>query len=195
MHASIALFMMMIGGPIVPEPVITTVPLKDDVSAQTPIQELEYQEWLRHHTLPLPPTTDHREQSANGGRPYPYPPTDRKAPQAGSGSASMPVAPTSQEAQHPYQPGGGYSPPGQVGGGYSPAAPRNDPYANIPATGHNGVVGYTGAAAPTASPASNVNQYNTAASPSVAQIQSRYGLSSSSPYTADPMAGNKPFSN
>ena len=96
MHASIAIFVMMFGGPVLPEPVITTVPLNNDLSNPTSMQELEWQERVKLHPLPQIPTLGDSQKSADNGRSpprYPYPPTQVPAKQN-----VMPVPPTQSDA-------------------------------------------------------------------------------------------------
>ena len=91
MHASIVLFVMMVGGPVSPEPEIVTVPLRDDISNPSSIQEMELRERAKAHPLPPVPTIDPSQQTGNGGeRPpaMPYAPTDRNAPRP-----SQPIMP------------------------------------------------------------------------------------------------------
>ena len=71
MHASIALFVMMVGGPVFPEAEITTVPLKDDLLSQTSILQWEHDQAVNgRHLPPSPiPTFDNRKQSSDDFQP------------------------------------------------------------------------------------------------------------------------------
>ncbi len=194
MHASIVLFVMMVGGPVVPEPEIVVVPLRDDISNPSFIQEMEFRERAKAHPLPPVPTIDATQQARDDGQTprMPLPPTDVRAPRPSQ--PMMPQAPTSPDAPRgpmanmPYQPGGGTAPPSQFGGG-SPtaAAPRNDPYANASPAGRNPVYGYSGIPTPAALPSQTASNYASNYTNSIAQTQARYGLSPTAPtMTADP---------
>jgi hypothetical protein len=194
MHASIALFLMMLGGPVLPDLEIVTVPLKEDLSNPTAMQELEWKEMAKRHPLPAIPTArpDDRSQVGEDGRSrYPVPPTDRLAPRPTQ--PVMPAAPTSAEAQRtmpnmPYQPGGG-TPPAQFGGGTAPGTPP--PFNAGPARNpiNNGYSGFFGA--PGAAPAPSVSTYTSNYTNALQQNAYRFGLGSGSPNPAT----DKPFAN
>lgn len=123
MHASIAIFVMLVGGPVNPEIEITVLPLKDDPSSQTSIQDLEWKERVKQHPLPHVPTLDDRQQTAddsgrNGYRPYPPTGTQPVRPPV------MPAPPTDAgPVGNGYGPSGnyGYGQAGSGGGGnYGP---------------------------------------------------------------------------
>ncbi|MGO9109956.1 MAG: hypothetical protein ACLP9L_12050 [Thermoguttaceae bacterium] len=189
MHASIALCIMMVGGPVFPDPEVTTVPLKDDSSSAISIQDQEWRERVKSKPLPRVPTVDDR-QSGDDGRPrFPYSPTDPRAAHPNQGM--MPVAPTSADNQHPmgnmpYQPGGGNPLSPQSGGSY--------PLGNGSALGHNAVSGYTGLGYPATPVTPTAGNYGSNVPTSVSQLSARYGLSNSQNTTLDPMGGGKPFS-
>ncbi len=207
MHASIALVLMMVGGPIFPESEITTIPLTDDLSTPNLIQDQEWQERVKNKPLPRVPTLDDRQQSNDyyGRQRFPYGPNGATRPN----QQMIPDAPTSADGQQhpvgnmnmPYQPGGA----SQVGGAYPPLAPRIDPYANgtgLPGLGRGPFASVPGVGTPIATPMpatpSVSNYINNVTPTSVSQYTARYGLPNSPNNTMDPMAaaggGSKPFS-
>jgi hypothetical protein len=209
MHASIALCLMMVGGPVAPgpEPDIVFVPLRDDLTALNSMQELEWKTRLKNgYRLPRVPTLDDersRADDARGmGRRYgsatdpnavrrqqqqmPFAPTDPGATGqnvAGQGAGPMPGMPGSGMNQGTSQ---GYS---QNGTG------RFDPYStdtslNTP-TGNEG--GYGGLAN-----APRVGAVPTAAD-TLGGIMNRgsvsnYGVSPNPMLNANPGGADKPFS-
>lgn len=91
MH-SIALCVMMVGGWISPETDIATIPLRDELSTPTAIQEQEWRERLKKHPLPRVPTLDDTPaadnyRTAGGYRPYGF-----QNNQQGQSNLAMPTA-------------------------------------------------------------------------------------------------------
>jgi len=200
MHASIALCVMMFGGVVYPDSDLTTIPLKDDLSNPTALQDLEWKERVKRQPLPRVPSVDDRQQSGDDSRfRRPYPPTDPRAMQPRQ--QMMPDAPTSAgggQGQSGYgQPGYGQSGIGQPGygsptGGGQPGT--NDPYANLPIAGRNPVAGYNRGMnipqAPTLQQGLNNYPY------SMNSVTNPYGLPSTSNPMVNPSAGTaKPFNN
>ena len=123
MHATITLCLMMVGGPVAPEAEISTIPLSNDQTAVTALQDLQWQERAKHLPLPRVPTISdnqpnttrekiacggrqkHRSGSGSGSDPY----SQRKVQSTGT----MPLAPTD-----PGDLSGGRAP-----GGAMPAVP------------------------------------------------------------------------
>ncbi len=94
MHASIAFCLMMVGGPIAPEPEIIDIPLFPNGSSPTALDDLEWKERTKHIKLPRMPTlAEDRSTTADDTRGRRYvPPTDPNAPQRRQ--PLMPMAPT-----------------------------------------------------------------------------------------------------
>ena len=213
MHASIAVYVMMVGGWVGPESDITIVPLKDDVFSQNSIQDAEWRERVKIVPLPRVPTIDDRPQAGQDNRvrdPYqPYPRTPTR--QVGTSVVPSPPTPTG-----PDQPGTGYGQTGtgygqggsgygqtgpgygQTGTGYGPSG-RTDPYANTSVPGRNPVnPGYTGGYgnAPVVPPTANVTPTanNFIGNNSVSNITNPYGLNNSNPMLNPSASGvSKPF--
>ena len=214
MHASIAVFVMMLGGPICPEPEITTIPLKDDLSNQTSaqnIQNLERQEYTNRVKLPPAPTVE-MGPGDSGVQPQrnPYSPTNpgtyqRRPP-------TIPDSPTSPQSasngQQGYAPGhlgnGGYGAGGNANsggygntGGYPSGVPRND-LGNGSAVGRNAISPPVGGgsgqyAAPTAIAPPTTATYTNSPNNSVSGLTSQYGLTSPQyPTMANPSTGTAP---
>ena len=154
MHASIALCLMMVGGPIAPESDITTVPLNPDTSITNNIQDLEWKERVKRVPLPRVPTLDDRQQSGDAYNPYGrtgryYAPTD---PRAQRPTPSMPMPPTDTTGtaggygqQGNGQQGYGQQGYGQQGQGYGQAGngQQGSGYGHQPyGPGSNGQGGY-----------------------------------------------------
>ena len=160
MHASIALCLMLVGGPVAPGPgpEIIFVPLRDDFTALNSMQELEWKIRVRNgYKLPRVPTVVDDTRSRDDGRgmghrygqstdpnaprrpqqQMPYAPTDPGAlgqNGAGQGGGPMPAMPGSGLGQGTSQ---GY---GQNGtGGYDPSA--TDRQLSKPVTGNYGGYG------------------------------------------------------
>lgn len=187
MHASIALCVMMLGGPIYPEAEITTVPLKDDLANLTSIQNLEWQEAVKGRTLPPVPTMVNPRQSADDNRPgpYRYPPTSQQPRQP-----MMPSAPTDATGGG----GGGYSPGryGQGGGYAAPAAPyaTGSIPGRYPVNTFNNSGGQYNAPVPPVAP--RASDYS--GQLSVTAIASQYGLGNNAAPIMSAGGGAKPFS-
>jgi hypothetical protein len=207
MHAQIAICMMMVGGYIVPEADIKTIPLNDDLSNLIAIQDKEYRERAQNRVLPRVPTVaDPRQAVEDRYGPYapnaymPRNPIDQnayrrqaitEAPTAGgnsgvpnpwqagqTGQGAMPRMPGA--GGNYYNPSPGVSTAGPAGNTYTPNGSSG--FANPVATpgfaaGHALGVG----AAPTASGYIQANNGS--------QLASRYGLPPVSNITAGPTAG------
>lgn len=169
MHASIAFCAMMVGGLIYPEAEITSIPLKDDFSGRTSIQDMEWRERVKRVPLPRVPTVDDRTQAGDDtrmrDRRTPVSPTDPNAPRGRK--PMMPEPPTQAgdlQGQRPssnMQPSGGYAPP---------TAPSDDPYANMSVPGRKPVSGYGTRGVPTSPTmqrAGNLTANNPMTNPSV----------------------------
>ena len=171
MHASIALFVMMTGGWMAPEPEVTTIPLKSDIFNVTSIQDLEWKESTKRVRLPRVPTIQDDYQQASDSRtrgryPSPYPPTDPQAPHPPTPNLPSPPTSAGPATGTGYQPGmvgqaGNY---GQAGGyssgGYTSGIARNDPYGNANlSTTVRGAPGVAAPSAPSAPQMPSVNNY------------------------------------
>jgi len=190
---------MLVGGWVHPESEITTIPLKDDLSSLTSIQDLEWKERVKRVPLPRVPTIDDRHQAGDDmrvrNRRDLVPPTDRNAPRGQK--PMMPEPPTQAgdlAGQRPglnTQPGAGYA-PSQPGGSYQPTAPSDDPYANMTAPGRKPVSGYGTRSIPTPPIMPRVG--NSTANNTM--IQNPYGLPNPSNPMSNPAAssGSKPYS-
>lgn len=211
MHASIALWVMMVGGCLPPESEITTVPLKDDLFGLTSIQDLELKERSARVRLPQVPTISNTQQPADDYQPHkryqpPYSPMDPRAAQR-----PMPMMPTPPTDAGPsvgggyqperygqtrgYQPGGGYQAGGgyQPGGGYSSGTPKNDPYANNLMGGAT-PAGYAPPMPQRAPIVPTANNYITGANPLLGMLNQAGIGASSNPYAnASAGGGSKPY--
>ena len=136
MHASIVFCLMMVGGPIAPEPEIIDVPLFDPKSNPTAMDDLEWKERNKHYTnLPHVPTLGEDRSNVDGpgsrGMPSnPYAPQRR--PQT-----EIPVSPTE---------------PGNIGGGAPTGPMPTMPGSGIGQGYGNGGQGNTSSRPPTYTP-------------------------------------------
>ncbi len=191
-----------------PEPEITTVPLRDNLSSITSIQDMEWIEQATRRTLPRVPTLDDRPQAGDDGRtrtgyrtgPGGYPNSaypNSAYPNSGGSNQGYPRGmPQSPTDAGPSPSGGGYPRPASIGqgngygptsapgGGYQPNAPRsNSPNYSSPVSNHvNGNYSYNGAAPAVQQPptASNYTANN-----NVASIENHdMALASPSPYAS-----------
>jgi hypothetical protein len=218
MHA-IAVCVMMVGGYIVPEVDITTIPLKDDVGKGISIQDLEWKERALTAHLPQVPTLGIPKQTASDGGPYL--PNDRttsypRSPYDNSRRPSVipqsPTEPGNNVVQNPWQPtqGQGASPRmPSAGGGYnSPAAAGPGGNNFSPNAGFANPVGigagqYQAQRAVQATPLQTANNYIQNNNGSTYNRQ--YGSSGPSQVSADqtgkafsgyqPPSGNSPWNN
>jgi len=167
MHATIALCLMMVGGPLPPEPEITSVPLREDLSAINAIQDLEWKERVKIRPLPSVPTVADSDvqRDVSEGRSrirMPGAPTDPNAQLRRQQQGTMPTPPTeageltttgrsSPVGPLPNTPGsGGYNNnPGNTTSGVTPNRPSTyDPNAgSLPGQRpvNAGYGGYSGA--------------------------------------------------
>jgi hypothetical protein len=177
MHATIALCLMLTGGPVAPgpEPEIVFVPLKDDLTSLNAMQELEWKTRLkRGYKLPRVPSVD--DQSSNGGdgrgmRQRYTAPTDPNAMRRQQQQQVMPMSPTDPGAMG--QGGMGQAGMGQAGGqGYGPTP-------SLPGQGiaQGGSQGYT----PNGPAPYDPNRANTAFSKPVTGNYGGYGTQLSAP--------------
>jgi len=191
---------MMFGGVVYPDSDISTIPLRDDLSNLTAIQDLEWKERVKRKPLPRVPTIDERQQASDDGRiRRPYTPSDLRAMQPRQ--QIMPEVPTPGSGQGQLVNGQtGYGQAGfggQTGYGGQPGAQpgANDPYANMPIPGRNPVAGFNrGMAIPQVpTVAGTINNYSYPNS--VNSLTNPYGVPGTSFPLANPAAGgSKPFS-
>ncbi len=115
MHASIAVYLMIVGGPIAPQMDTIDVPLTIDYLSPAALDDLERKQRNRRYKLPVPPTLGDDQSVGNenrGNRGRYVPPTDPNAQQRRQ-QATMPMSPTD-----PGNTAGGIG--GAGGGGYAP---------------------------------------------------------------------------
>jgi hypothetical protein len=217
MHASFALCVMLMGGPVAPgpEPEIVFVPLKDDLSALNSMQELEWKTRLRNgYKLPRVPTVVD-DQSSGGGdgrgmrRGYGAP-TDQNAQRrqqqqvmpmsptdpGGMGQSGMGQAGGGQYGQMPSMPGSGLSQGYQQGTsqggspGYTPnGTGRYDPSSTNNMLSHPINNNYGGYGTMVNAPRAN---YTPTAGDTMSGIMNTANLTNIG-VTANPMASQKPF--
>jgi hypothetical protein len=209
MHASIALCVMLCGGITTPEQEITAIPLKEDLSKGSSIQDMERRERGQNIRLPQVPTLADPKQASSDGRPYgpgnqalprsAYDPASRRpatmpqAPtEAGNAGIPNPWQPSQAQGALPRLPGSGgngyYPSPASSGGpssGYTPSS-----YGGFGANpvGYNNNGGYAAPRAAQATPVTTANNYVVANNGTATNRQ--YGVPSAPGF--DP---SKPFNN
>jgi hypothetical protein len=203
MHASLFVSLMIFGASIVPEPDITVVPLKDDISGQTSIQDLEWKERVKSRPLPRVPTLDDRPLTRDELRTRPpVSPTSPYAPQP-----RTPVMPQAPTQAGPSTTGGGYGQPGGYGqsgnlgqpGGFGQAPQPgtgggiNSGYGDFSVGSQNHIPGgnYGAQGIQRAQRAPNVSQYTS--NNTVAALESQYGVAPGGQVGASAGGANKPF--
>jgi hypothetical protein len=203
MHASIALCLMMVGGPVAPEPDIIDVPLR--VDSPTSMDEIEWKESSKRMKLPRVPTLG-EESSApgdyRGNRGRYTPPTDPNALQRRQ--SAMPMSPTdpgnlgggSPMGQAPGVPGSGivqgYQGQGSQGQGYAPNRSNTfNPGANNFSKPVNG--NYGGVTAQTSAPSATRIPSASDTMGGIMNIANQTGGASANPMLNQSAGGQKPF--